>query len=404
MSNGVVLRKKNMLNVIKTVKNHGPVSKPEVALRTGMTSVSIHHFMNELLDKNIIIERGSADSNGGRKPTIYSLNPSYGYVIGQYLDTNRIRTALFDFSMEKVAAAEVPFGTESVNDTVRMMVEQIHRIRAEHGSRYNRCLGIGISVPGQADTKNGTVRQLTNLPHWRDVPLKAMIEAEAGGPVYVENDNKAIALAVKWMDEVSERSCIVYVAISSGVGAGILYNGELFRGKHDNAGEIGHMTIEYDGPTCNCGNRGCLELMISDPGVVSRVKQEVAQSEHARMLGDALQQPWDIGQVIRLGAEGNEVVRRTLRILSRFLIIGIDNIVKMYDPEEIILDCAWLRAFPELLEEVKEEYFRKSRWVDRKQLIIRLNTFPDMFVVGAATLVLDDLYKFSQGNVLLTKG
>lgn len=396
MSNGVILKKKNVLNVIKTIKNYGPITKPEVAARTKLTSVSIHNFMNELMEKNILIECGNADSNGGRKPVIYKLNPSYGFMIGQYLGLTCIRTALFDFSMEMIVTVEIDFADLDVDEIIRLMIGQINKMITDYRLTHNECLGIGITVPGQTDPERGTVKKLTNMPLWNGVSLKSRIEQEVNFPVFVENDNKAIALAIKWMDEVNENSSIVYVAIGSGVGAGILHNGELFSGKHHNAGEIGHITLEYDGPLCNCGNRGCLELMISDKGIIGKVKEKLREEEIKSV-------EWDIDKIIRLGLEGNPAVLRTLQDVCKYIYICIDNIVKVYDPEEIIFECAWLHAFPELFKGVVDEYFKRSQWVSNNQLSIRLNNTQDIFVVGAATLVLEDLYKFSMNNVLLGK-
>lgn len=402
MSNGVILKKRNVLNVIKTIKNYGPITKPEVALRTKMTSVSIHNFMNELMEKNILIECGNAVSNGGRKPVIYKINPSYGFIIGQYLSLTGIRTALFDFSMEKIVTEEVTFADLNVDEIIRLMIKQINKMITDYRLTHHECLGIGITVPGQTDPETGTIKKLTNMPLWKGVPLKSRIEQEVNLPVFVENDNKAIALAFKWMDEVSENSCIVYVAVGSGVGAGILYNGELFNGKHHNAGEIGHITMEYDGQLCNCGNRGCLELMISDKGIAEKVKEELGKEEPGH-IQSVLSTNLDIDKIIQLGLEGNPAVERTLKEVCKYIFICIDNIVKVYDPEEIIFECAWLHAFPELFEGVVDEYFKRSQWVDKKQVNIRLNKTKDIFVVGAATLVLEDLYKFSTSNVLLSK-
>lgn len=401
MSNGIMLKKRNMLNVLAIIKKYGPVTKPEVAARAGMTAVSVHNFMNELLEKHILVECGNASSNGGRKPVLYRLNPSYGFMIGQYLGLSGIQTALFDFGMEKLVTLEAAHAELSVDETIDLMAEQINKLIADYRLTHNACLGIGITVPGQIDPDSGKIKKLTNMPMWNGVPLRSRIEQATGLPVYLENDNKAIALAIKWLDEVNENASIVYVAIGTGVGAGILYHGELFNGQHHNAGEIGHITIQSDGLLCNCGNRGCLELMLSDKAITGRVIQEWKKTSADGKLLD--ESNWGIGKMIRLGLAGEPVVQRTLKDVCRYVTICIDNIVKIYDPEEIIIGCSWLSAFPEMFESLVEEYFKKSQWVEKEQVNIRMNATDDIFVVGAATLVLEELYKFSMNHVLLGK-
>ncbi|RAP78411.1 ROK family protein [Paenibacillus montanisoli] len=401
MSNGIILKKNNVLNVIKTIKNYGPITKLDVADKTKMTAVSIHNFISELIAKEILIEYGSAESNGGRKPVLYKLNPSFGYVIGQCLTLTGIKTALFDFSMEKKVAREVSFENLSVTEVINLMTEQIKNMMADYGSEYKQCLGIGITVPGQVNPESGTINNLTNMPMWNKVSLKTMVEQEVKLPVFVENDNKATILGIKWMEEISENSCIVYVAISSGVGSGILYNGELFNGKHFSAGEIGHISVQYDGEMCNCGNKGCLELMISDKAIAARIKQELEKSESTDRIKPWLTADWNMEKVIRLGEEGHPIVMDVLKDICNYIIICIDNIVKVYDPEEIIFECSWLQAFPELLEAAAEQFFKRTHWTDRKQVRIKLNKTKDVFEIGAATLVIEDLFKLSANNKLL---
>lgn len=392
------IRQRNLLDIIRVIRKNGQITKPEVARLANLTNVTAHNYIAELTGRNFLIEDGIASSNGGRKAILYKINPEFGYILGQNIGRDYIKTCIFDINLKILYCNKVNGSTEYSSRVANLMNREIKDGIEKLNLKYENCIGMGVSVPGQVDHENGIVLNLTNVPGWRNIPIKGIIESNYRTPVFIDNDNNVNALVVKWMNIVDEASDAVFISITSGVGLGILTKGRLFYGSHTSVGEIGHTTIQYDGPKCNCGNRGCIEVLASDAAIIEKVKRI---KKNQAGSGNTDSNEIDIEAVIKLAKEGDEVVYNILKQAAEFISIAIDHIVKLYGPDVIIIESNWLKDFKELFEYVADNVFSRCAWIGRDNLHIKLNTVDSIESIGAGALVLENIFQHSNENSLI---
>ena len=391
MANQSRLRQENILNILKAIRKNGAISKPEIAKITNLTSVTAHNFINELVGKKLVSEAGFAKSRGGRKAALYSLNPDFCYILGQYLGRNAISTSVYNINLELLYHHRVKYTHDYSDKIIALMADEIERAIGESKLKKADFLGVGISVPGQVNHESGVIVNLTEMPEWNGISLKEEIEMKTGISTYVDNDNRAAAAAVKWNKLVAENSDSVCISIGEGVGTGILTGGSLFYGGHSNTGEIGHTTIQYDGPLCKCGNRGCIEAIISDYAIIEKAKQV------------GLDGVSDIFSVIALAKEGNEAVSEILKETGFFTSIAVEHIVKILDPDSIVIQSNWIGEFPDIQYYIIDNVFARCAWAKKDALRILFNTTEDLENTGPSALVLENCFQLSMENMLLQR-
>jgi glucokinase len=217
--------------------------------------------------------------------------------------------------------------------------------------------GIGICAPGPLDPKSGIVLNPPNLPCWRNFPLAEKVRAKYSLPVKVDNDANAAALAETLWGAAQGYRYVFYATIGTGIGTGIVFDGAIYHGKTGSAGEGGHVSIDYRGPVCGCGKRGCIEILAAGPAIGARARDKVAAE---RPRGKALLELVNgnvsaiTSQQVREAFEsGDPLAREVLKETVHLLTIWLGNIVDLLDPDVIVVGggvAAMLRSF---FEEIK---------------------------------------------------
>ncbi|MGA1868861.1 MAG: ROK family protein [bacterium] len=237
-------------------------------------------------------------------------------------------------------------------------------------------LGIGIGCPGIIEIKSGVIHTSPNLPGWNDVPLKQIIEEHFRVPVYIENDANTIAYGEKWYGAGRTVSSLICLTLGTGVGGGIILDGKIWHGCMGMAGEVGHMTIIYDGITCNCGNRGCLEAYASASALVKRTL-ELLNEGHKSTLSHICGKGEEVtAEIIYKAAKENDALsRRILHDIGIYLGIGIATLINLLNPEMIVIgggmSHSWDMFYPSMVEEIRKRAFDipvKSAQIVRAQL------------------------------------
>lgn len=400
-----LLKKNNMLEIVKVIKNSGPITKPDVVKLTGLASATVHNLVNELLDKKVVIEEGNADSSGGRKALLYRFNSRKYYVVGVNIGIKSTTAIVYDMDLNIIEKEQKKFELaahsveEGISFTTLLLKELFNKINVES----EKILGIGISMPGPVNFRKGIVMKLTNAPRWRNVPIKEIIEGEFKIPTIVDNDSNSSVLCLKWMDAAREMKNAVYLSTNGGIGTGILINGSVYRGDHNIAGEIGHLSVDLNGKACNCGNVGCIELMASDQGMVDIAKTMLRNGSESIinvLCGNELDN-LNMEIIVQAAKKQDEVAKNILQDTARYLSICISNIIKIYDPNEIIIDAAWLKEFTDIFNSIKNTVYESTEFINRDEVKIILNSVSEIFVLGAATLVLEHQFKSYENNKLI---
>lgn len=227
-------------------------------------------------------------------------------------------------------------GPEAV---IRALLASARTALNQAGISVAELAGIGIGAPGLSNPETGVVFTSPNLPGWKDVPLKDIVEEEMGVKTYLINDANAAALGEMWFGAARGARNFIYITLSTGIGGGIVIDGQVYSGALGTAGEIGHMTIEADGPRCNCGNTGCWEMLASGTALAREVKKRLKEGAKTTIL-DYADGSLDkvTAEVVHCAAEqGDALARELIARTSYYVGVGLANLINIFNPELIII-------------------------------------------------------------------
>ncbi|WP_407699003.1 ROK family transcriptional regulator [Streptomyces katsurahamanus] len=281
------------LDLLRAAGRDG-ISRLELAERTGLTPQAVSKITARLRAAGLVSEAGHRASTGGKPRTVLRLAPSAGCAVGVRLDRDALTAVLLDLAGERVRVREAPLdvGGEPPAVLARVADEVGLLLR---GERPPGLLGAGVAMPGPLDHASGVARRVTGFPHWDGFPVRDTLAALLGCPVVLDKDTNAAALGLALSGVAGESDSFAYLHLGTGLGAGLVLGGGLYRGARTGAGEFGHQTVQLDGPECRCGRRGCIEALCLD--AVRRGEPERA----ARILGAGaanLVALLDIGRIV----------------------------------------------------------------------------------------------------------
>ncbi len=316
------------------LRTHQPISRADLARLMSMHRASISLLINELLAEGLIYEGGTGESHRGRKPTFLYIDSRESCVIGVDIRATRTFITVTDLLGRQLVGVTSFLTNRDPDQLIAELGTHIKRIFSDHPA-IESCAGIGLVVPGMVDRIGG---RLLNAPTlgWRDVNLRDPLSAATGFPVHIENSGRACALAQVWATrgEATTLGDVVFVSVSDGIGVGVVINGELLHGRHNIAGEFGHLPLNLDGPRCLCGATGCWEVYISNLATLSRyfgrnlAEQKLATAETA---------VFGIDDLIARARSGDVKALAALQTTARYLGLGLALIVNSIDPARIYI-------------------------------------------------------------------
>jgi glucokinase len=252
--------------------------------------------------------------------------------------------------------------------------------------------GIGIAVAGILDIDRGIVTTSPNLPHWRNVPLRDIFADRLGIVTYVVNDANAAALGEHRFGAGMGFKNIIYLTVSTGIGGGIIIGGELYSGADGCAGEVGHMTIEADGPKCHCGNFGCLEAMASGWAVAKEAMMRINRGERSSITELVNGRLEDItAETVAMAARrGDRLACEIVAKAANYLGIGLANLVNIFNPELIIIGGGLSKMGDMLLKPARKMLRERAfRLPARTARIVRARLGSNAGIIGVAAYVFD---------------
>jgi len=305
------------------------------------------------------------------------------YAIGVDIGGTNIKVAHVSENGEVLKNIIVPTPNtrkESFEQIKNMLTEILKNILK------NNIIGIGFGIAGLIDRKNGVVIKSPNIPAINGFPVKGIFEKEFSLPVIVENDANAYAYGEKWIGTGKNLNNFIVLTLGTGLGGGIIYNGELFEG----AVEVGHMVIEPEGRLCTCGNFGCLESYASGRAIIERAISSLEKGTESILRkccnGNFYKMTPEV--IYNSAFEGDNLSREVFREVGRYLGIGIANLVNIFSPEAVILGGGLISALELFIEEMKKEFSKRvlkplSTGVD----ILKTTLKEDSGSIGAAGLI-----------------
>lgn len=258
-------------------------------------------------------------------------------------------------------ATEAQRGAKFVVDRVVHMIEDsMRQVMEGQGSRRESFAGIGIGSPGPLDRRTGTVISTPNLG-WRNFPLRDLIQNAVGLPATLDNDANAAAYGEWWLGAGRNARTLVGITLGTGIGGGVVLNGELYHGASDAAAEIGHMTIDSTGRKCKCGNYGCLEAYASGSAIAARAIEGIesgASSLLPELAGDL--QHITAETVFEAVVQGDPYATEVITDTAKFLGVGLANLINILNPEILVISGGVTRAGDHLFEPLRKEIRRRA--------------------------------------------
>ena len=371
----------NRTLVLNMIRRSSVCTRVWLAKESGLKQATITNMINDFIRWGIVKETGFLTGDKGRRSIGISMDKDTYGILAVRLARRSYSIGVFDLRGDpvKVVQRAVP-KDQNPEVTISKILSDTEKLKGEISGR--EYLAIGVALPGPYSRKSGRIEIMTGTKGWNEIPIGERFEERFHLPVFVEQDANAGALAQYWKyEEDHPGRMLVYLAVGPGIGAGIINRGEILRGVIGVAGEVGHMSINYNGPRCACGNRGCLENYCSSRAFTERVNEikeaELTFEEAAVLL-----------------REDDPEVKAVFLDICDMLSVAIANIINCFNPSIIILGDEMSHIVPELMvpyiRERVETLVLPALYEDT---VISASLLPvDSFVHGAAIVALSEIF------------
>ena len=329
------IRDINRQIVLNYVREREPISRADIARETNLQRSTISAIVEDLKTEGLVEEVGEGESTGGRRPTLLRLRTKEAIAIGVAITPSVTTVATSDLAGRVIDQEE--FSTDPDADkTLNQVITLVREL-----SRRNKgsIEAVGVSLPGLVDPATGNAVYIPYF-QWRDIPVSQVITKAVGLPVVIDNDANAVALAELWFGrpEVSDARDFILVLVAEGVGTGIIFDGQVYRGQRGAAGEFGHMVIGTHAPVpCSCGNHDCWEAFSSEGAAIAR---------YSKFNGGPINPPFGFRELVDRALAGESGAKAALVETARYLGVGISNLVVGFSPEAVVVGGEIARAWP----------------------------------------------------------
>ncbi|MFD3353102.1 ROK family transcriptional regulator [Streptomyces fradiae] len=372
------LHRANLERVVRAVRMAGSLTQAEIARTTGLSAATVSNIVRELKDGGTV--EVTPTSAGGRRARSVSLSGDAGIVIGVDFGHTHLRVAVGNLAHQVLAEESEPLDVDASSAEGFDRAEHlVKRLIETTGIGPGKVIGIGLGVPGPIDVSSGTLGSTSILPGWSGINPGQELSRRLGVPVYVDNDANLGALGeLVWGAGRGVRD-LAYIKVASGVGAGLVIDGQIYRGPGGTAGEIGHITLDESGPVCRCGNRGCLETFAA-----ARYVLPLLQPSHGPDL--------TMERVVRLAREGDPGCRRVVADVGRHIGSGVANLCNLLNPSRVVLGGDLAEAGELVLAPIRESVSRYAIPSAARQLAVSPGALGGRAeVLGALALVLSEM-------------
>jgi predicted NBD/HSP70 family sugar kinase len=371
------LREANRRRAVSLLRLRGGMTQAEISRATGLSHASVSNIVRDLVDQGTV--SSTAVRRNGRRAFEITLSPSSGLVVGIDFGNRHVRVAVADLAHTVLAESH---RTLLHGHRAELAIETASTMLCELMQRSARDLKelqvLVAGLPGPLNPHSGRIVSPSILPGWADLDVKSALAARFELPVVVDNDANLGALAEGLWGRGRGLTDFAYLKVSTGIGAGLVLGGHLYRGAAGTAGEIGHTTIEEDGAVCRCGNRGCLETLAGGPALLDLLRPG---------YGEKL----TIEDVLRLSDAGDIGCRRVITDAGRHIGVAVANLCNLLSPQLIIVGGELALAGDVLLDAMRDSMARRAVTVSAQTTEVVTGVLAERTgVLGAVALALQE--------------
>lgn len=324
--------------ILDYIRASGRISRVELARKSGLTQAAISNIVRKTIAEGLVIETGFSESTGGKRRTLLDLNATSRFAVGVSLESQRLTFVVTDLSGHLVGRLITDGAHDSTpNSVMTRIADQVEALIGHVQVDPGSVVGIGVASPGPLDSA-GALRGRQPTPHWAGLALKDLLEESSGRPVVVDNDATCAALGEYWTSrQAGDKAVSATVYMADRIGCGILMDGQVFHGASSNAGELGHISLDVNGPVCRCGAHGCVELYASPAAVVLRAMSEPDLVQHLRLDPADTNHRASFGRIVKAAARGHQPSYRLIAEAAAYLGAAVVTLANILDLDEVFL-------------------------------------------------------------------
>jgi len=391
----------NQQAILMSLLYEDTISRAELAKRTSLSSATVSNIISELIELGVVAEATSPETSlsprsVGRPRRKLSLVPDARFAVGVHIGIGLFRIVITNLHSEIIHNSIVSFDLSAPADTVLADIStHIDTLIREENVDRQRIIGIGVGASGLVNHETG-INVLAPRLGWKNVNISQYLFENVGLPTYVDNNVRAMAIGEAYFGAGRNAQVLAFVYGRTGIGAGFVVNGQIFRGSGAGAGEIGHTIMIPDGGLpCRCGNSGCLETLITEPVIVRQAQEIAAQhpkSLLAQMLNDRSHSR-PIEAIFEAARQGDELTNNMLTERIRYLGIALANLIDVVNPELILLGGMFAEG-DDLIRPIAQQVMKEFAF---SGLGDKVSLQPTSFgwragAIGAASLALMDFF------------
>jgi glucokinase-like ROK family protein len=341
--------------------NPGGITRVDLAKQMNLTRAAVSAIVNDLLACGVIQESTNRVSSTGRPPIVLEINPKRGYVAGVDMGATHLTVMIANSAAHILEEKEIPFdigqGPETcLEQADTLLRELLEKARLQIGD----ILAVGVGVPGPIVAEAGMVLSPPIMPGWDRFPIRSTLEKRWGCAVALNNDAELGAVGEWAYGAGRSVRNLAYIKVGTGVGAGLLLEGHIYRGATGSAGEIGHITIDENGRLCNCGNRGCLETVAGGIGIAQIAREAVQSKKVTQLASIAPLEHLTAQDVATAARRGDLVAQQILAQAGAYLGIAVAGLVNLINPDMVVVGGGVAQIGDLLLEQIRLAVKKRS--------------------------------------------
>lgn len=353
------LNKRLVLDMIRFTP--GGISRAEVARQVELTRSAISAIVDDLLVTRLVREAEDGPATGGRRPILLEINPQRGYVVGIDCGATHLAMVITDFSARVLHEIEVPCDIQQGPEAcLPVWDETLKKMLAQASLNLEQIAAIGVGVPGPVVAEEGLVSAPPIMPGWDNFPIRDRLVKLWNTPISLDNDADLGALGEWAYGAGRGERHVAYIKVGSGVGAGLLLDGRIYRGATGSAGEIGHITIRDNGPLCSCGSYGCLEAMAGGEAIARKARQAVQAGKRTQLAAIQPTESITAKDVADATRRGDLVAQQIVTEAGSYLGIAIASMVNLINPSLVVVGGGVAQMGDLLLEPIRKTVQERS--------------------------------------------
>jgi len=388
-------RARRLLDVLAVVRERGEASRGEIAQALDLDKKTVSALVGELSGQSLLRSAGFRGSQAGRRQELLAVRGAHSCFVGIDLGATHILGILTDLNAMVLDRIDFEIRPGLPVELILSQIKSIARSLLASGKATAPVRSMGIGVPGFVNPREGISIVAENIPGWRDVRLREMLENELGRPVEVDDCSRAFGRAERRLGAGKKERNFLLLDLGYGIGLALFIRGELYVGSGYKSGEIGHTVVRLDGPPCTCGKRGCLETLASGRGVARLASAAIREGRSAVLAGLTHGNPGAVtAQDVAVAASmGDESAASLLREAGELIGVALANAVNLLNPSLVVIGGGLAGAGAALLDGVRDSLARYTMMGIAGDLRLELSRLgPEATALGGALLAMEHVF------------